>query len=1011
MPRGSAASSSSKRHNPHTHSILNQTNGSIVSAVKRPSRSRSSSNTAAPSALAQNAAAVYEPSPLGPGQQQSQQPHQNQLRQHQNSSTSDTSSVSSGEAGSDWSTKFDGTSSLEGTNDEMSMMYSNGGSGLAMGGEHRKIDINPNGDQARLFGVNTSTVLPSFPLLDSITLLIIFLQLPSTVLTIIHFLFATMTFVPPSTTLLSASTTSSFPSFTTLLLQGSAGSPSILTVIVADILVAIISIFLWPSARTLLIDFAQAVMAISLGAGNTGQTGGTLKNAAVCAGVLSGAKVIRNRYEFGDPWPMNAALGTGGHSVSPILGFTGISNNSASWVRNALAVHIVAQGAMRALRGWLIQRPVIAHNTDTGNMNPAIAFSSKDGSSLTGKQKDKDPETGSVITPSPLPVSSLETGKKKKKQNTIVRGRQPLWAALASTVVHIAKEVEQSHAVSEATSPEDEAASGAKGSKTLGLEGRVWITNIASTEISFGAGYFAGFNVDDGGAYPDGGNHGGQSAITGGKNDFVPFFVRVNGIVWPQTDIRAPGGAVDVERGDIPEHKDEVWIVDISGLTPATEYDFEFVKSKGGLAFYQTSACTMPAQGKCCSSLTKGEYVAEHNLSTASSVTAAVPPPVPSSRPLSPVTTLLNTLSQANATLAEQKARLKRTKKENNRRLASIRAEIDTLKSRLGSGDKGEERARRRVLSLREFVRRAEEEMAKMTAELERLQNIPEEVEKEWKLKKQLLLEVQTRLQQVENQAEEAKTAASRQATAIETEAASVASKQEKLSARLAKLKADMERLNTENTAAREEKAKKQAERDALVKHRAAMDAEFSEAIGKMEKKMQEYRTQSSENWGMAIAYESAAQQASLYPPSTPEGGLPTSRGLIGPNGSSTSLLAKPNTTVSTPPGFGPIINPHTAAITSPNRQRASSLFSGEAGHTNSSEILSTDRAHFPSLATYGGFGSAAFDGGLRRANSHNGKLPFGGVGGPLNASPSLDKFRKGSGGSTGRLMVFGDQH
>ncbi|KAI5808765.1 hypothetical protein DFH27DRAFT_239426 [Peziza echinospora] len=993
MPRGSAASSSSKRHNPHTHSILSQTNGSIVSAVKRPARSRSSSNTAAPSASAQNGAAAYEPSPLGSGQQHTQHLHQSHHRQHQSSSTSDTSSVTSGEAGSDWSTKFDGATTLEGLNDEMSMLYSNGVNGLAMGGEHRKIDINPSTDQARLFGVNTSTVLPSFPLLDSITLLIIFLQLPSTVLTIIHFLFATMTFVPPSTTLLSASTASSLPSFTTLLLQGSAGSPSILTVIVADILVAIISIFLWPSARILLIDFAQAVMAISLGAGNTGQTSGTLKNAAVCAGVLSGAKVIRNRYEFGDPWSMSAGLGSGGHSVSPILGFTGISNNSASWVRNALAVHIVAQGAMRALRGWLIQRPAIAHNSDSGAMNPAISFPPKDGSSLTGKQKDKDPEAGSVITSSPLPTP-VENGKKKKKQNTIVRGRQPLWAALASTVVHIAKEVEQSHAVSEATSPEDEAASGSKGSKAPGLEGRVWITNIASTEISFGSGYFPGFNSDDSAVvYPDGGNHSGQNAVAGGKNDFVPFFVRVNGIAWPQTDIHHPGNVADVERGDISENRDEVWVIDISGLTPATEYDFEFVKSKGGLAFYQTSACTMPAQ--------------------ASSITAAVPPPVPSSRPLSPVTTLLNTLSQANSTLTEQKARIKRTKKENNRRLASIRTEIDTLKSRLGSGDKGEERARRRVLSLREFVRRAEEEVAKMTAELERLENIPEEVEKEWKLKKQLLLEEQNRLQLVENQAEEAKAAAGRQASAIETEAAAVSSKQEKLSARLAKLKADMERLTAENTAAREEKTRKQAERDALVKHRAAMDAEFSEAIGKMEKKMQEYRTQSSENWGLAIALENAAaQQASLYPPSTPEGGLPTARGPIGPNGSSTSILAKPNTTVSAPPGFGPIINPHPATLSSPHRQRSSSLFSGDGGLTNHSDLLSTDRPHFQSLNnTYGGFGNAAFDGGLKRANSHNGKHPFGSVG-PLNsAAPGLEKFRKGSGGSTGRLMVFGDQH
>lgn len=476
----------------------------------------------------------------------------------------------------------------------MNMVYSNGLNGLPVGGEHRKIDINPSGDKARVTG--GGTVLSSFPLLDSITLLIIFLQLPSTVLTIIHFLFATMTFVPPSTTLLSASTTSSFPSFTTLLLQGSAGSPSILTVIVADILVAIISIFLWPSARTLLIDFAQAVMAISLGAGNTGQSGGTLKNAAVCAGVISGVKVIRNSYEFNDPWSV-APHHFQNNSTSPTIGFTGISTG---WVRNALAVHIVAQGAMRALRGWLIHRPISGAG-DSNSSNSVAAVSAKEGNSITGKQKDKDPESGTTISATPpLPISGsvIEGGRRKKKQNSIVRSRQPLWAALASTVVHIAKEVEQSQAVSEAANFEDEAVSGSSEHKAHALEGRVWITNIGSTEVNFGAGQFSFTSVEEGEVNGYGDGHSIVSATGSGKSVYIPFFVRVNGIAWPQTDIYKPEKEGDVESADVVDRKDEVWAIDITGLTPATEYDFEFVKSKGGQAFYQTSACTLPAQGK-----------------------------------------------------------------------------------------------------------------------------------------------------------------------------------------------------------------------------------------------------------------------------------------------------------------------------------------------------------------------------------------------------------------------------
>lgn len=505
--------------------------------------------------------------------------------------------MSSADWGTDWGAKANGSAYGDDPGENMNMVYSNGLNGLAGGMEHRKIDIKPSGNKPKTSG---GTVLSSFPLLDSITLLIVFLQLPSTVLTIIHFLFATMTFVPPSTTLLSASTVSTLPSFTTLLLQGSAGSPSILTVIVADILVAIISIFLWPSARALLIDFAQAVMAISLGAGNTGQTGGTLKNAAVCAGVISGVKVIRNSYDFKDPWSVAPHTLPSHHSTSPVIGFTGIST---SWVRNALAVHIVAQGAMRALRGWLIHRP-ISGSGDSTTSNSVATTAAKEGTLLSNKQKDKDPESGTTVSttaPSPTPPMGTSTDgtKKKKKLNSIVRSRQPLWAALASTVVHIAKEVEQSQAVSEATHPDDDSFSGPSEQKFHALEGRVWITSIGSTEINFGAGHFPYTNTEeDAVSRCEDLGHSGPSIVTSTKGDGIPFFVRVNGIAWTQTDIYKPERDGDVESADMVNRKNEAWTIDIAGLTPATEYDFEFVKSKGGQAFYQTSACTMPAQGK-----------------------------------------------------------------------------------------------------------------------------------------------------------------------------------------------------------------------------------------------------------------------------------------------------------------------------------------------------------------------------------------------------------------------------
>jgi len=308
-----------------------------------------------------------------------------------------------------------------------------------------------------------------------------------------------------------------------------------------------------------------------------------------------------------------------------------------------------------------------------------------------------------------------------------------------------------------------------------------------------------------------------------------------------------------------------------------------------------------------------------------------------------------------------------------------------------------------------------------MTAELGKLENIPDAVEQEWKEKRRLWSEEQKRLEAVESKVEEAKAAADRHASAFETEAASLSAKQERLTTRLAKLKADMVKLKRENTAAQEGKARKEADRETLVKHRAAMDVEFSEAISKMEKKMQEYRTQSSENWGMVMALENAAalqaqQAASAFPPSTPEGGLPGTRGSLGPVGSTPSTAAPMSAiAVSTPPGFGSVVSNPNTNFSRPRRERASSMFTGENGTPSLSDIIPGERPLLPSLNSFGGFGNGAFDNTIKRSNSQNTRSSFGSIG-ALNAAPGFERLGisgaigKGSGGP-GKLVVFGEQH
>jgi hypothetical protein len=918
MPRSSAGASSSKRQGLHHH----HSNG-LVPPVKRPSRSGSTSNGSVVSTTA-------SPNP-SPSQQVAAAANQFQP-------ATANGGVTNGYANG-WDGKAPGRRYSDGLESDLSEGFQNSVNGAGTA-EHRQIDINPSGKTTVMTSRVPSTVLSSFPLLDTITLLIIFLQLPSTVLTIIHFLFASLTFVPPSTTLLSASTTSSLPSLTNLLLQGSNGAPSLLTIIFADILVALLSMFLWPSARVFLIDFAQAVIAISMGAGHATQSGGTLRNAVVCAGVMGGVKVVQGRFKLSDAWD-----GIQPHSESflggPSSELVGRIGSSAGWIRSAIAIHIVAQGVMRATRRWLIGRP------DTTDASTPNLTNSKEPLPL-GKQKDKDPEAAAGALSQPLERESSTAGtsggrRKKKNQIQHIRDNQPLWATMASAIVHIAKEVEQSQISSEA-SISNPIETGATNDSALsnGEDVRVWITKIGSTDIGFSASFFG---AKSGGEEMYGMNGVVTNGTDGsGKDGTFPLFVRVNGIVWPQTDIyKATGsGDIDGENGEAMGVAEDEWTIDITGLTGATEYDFEFVK-KGLQVVYKTSACTIPAaQGMCIDTQILIELGSD--LVLASSAAAPAATQQQPSRPLSPITTLLNTLAQANSCLLEQKNRLKVVKKTHKGTLSDIRKEIEKHRSLLGN-DRGEERAFRRNLALKEAIKRAEEENEKMLRELSELENVPETMKAEWKEKKRLWREERSRLLTAQNQAGEAKAAADRQAQAVESETASLATKKERLSAKLTKLRADLEKAGQEISQEAEAREKRQLGREALQAHRTSLEKEFTEAIYRMEVKMHEHHLKSQENWAAYRASEAALlqQQQSQLPPSTPDG-LHSNHGSMH---------------VATPPGLV-LQNQHAPISTPNNRERSMSIFSDGSVITNMSELERSESLQNPNydIGSNSGHGS-----------------------------------------------------
>lgn len=112
-----------------------------------------------------------------------------------------------------------------------------------------------------------SSILKSCPAYDTIAMLILLLQLPPIFLTLVQALFASLTFMPPT----GVSMTSVFSLFDVF--QGSAGTPSLSTMIAVDALCLAGWFCLWNWARNFALDLAQVQIAITLGGGNAGKTG------------------------------------------------------------------------------------------------------------------------------------------------------------------------------------------------------------------------------------------------------------------------------------------------------------------------------------------------------------------------------------------------------------------------------------------------------------------------------------------------------------------------------------------------------------------------------------------------------------------------------------------------------------------------------------------------------------------------------------------------------------------
>ncbi len=638
---------------------------------------------------------------------------------------------------------------------------------------HRQIDVNLAKNPAVHRDTSALsfmiTVLKSCPLYDTIAILIVLLQIPPAFLTVVHLLFATMTFVPPST----AGSSFGFAD----IFEGTLGTPSVATLVAVDALVLMVWLFLWSPLQDLSLDLAQTVIALTLGGGTQGKGSG-FQNAMFCLGIVGASHYVKNSRgvrasRFG--WLFSGSEGEG-REKGEIGGFV--------WVRTIVAVHILTQGIVRYIRDWYLKR----ERKDKGRAvtDPeAGAAVAVDGSSV--------PSTA-VTTPEGEADKSPPNPKKKKKASALIRIRQPLWSAIASTKIVMAKEYETSRQAAESGLGLGLSDANNLGSAPFGNEAdRIWITYVGFDEVRLSTSYFSP---------PD------SIPATDSSTDVSkPFYVRVNKTVWQPTRITPI---------DDPDNNTEVrYYGEVFGLAPFSNYDIEFVSTISGEPLFSTSVRTMAAPvdpTKAASSLAASSIIATN-------LTNTIPR---SSRPDSPTTTLRNSILTAEAKLAEEKNRQKRERKEIKSKLHTLRKEIERLGAGVANMGGNDDKLRMKVVQSNLHAKQADDAVEAMISELEELEEKSAvEVSRQWKMEKAVWSEEKETHKSSRTKFHEAKTSASDSIAALTSELQALQQKRERMQSRIARLNGELERISDANARGLDEAQRKE-------KGRAAKDADHA---------------------------------------------------------------------------------------------------------------------------------------------------------------------------------------
>ncbi|RKF64230.1 Ubiquitination network signaling protein acrB [Erysiphe neolycopersici] len=770
---------------------------------------------------------------------------------------------------------------------------------------HRQIDVNATKNLAvhRDLGHLSFaiTILRSCPLSDTLAILIVLLQIPPTFLSVIQLLFATLTFVP--------STSVATSNFTyTDILQGTISTPTFTTILFLDFAVLLVWLFLWIPLQEVALDMVQAVIAITLG-GASSCKGAVIKNIFWCFGIIGASHFFRTgslknqsfRGIISSNHPDTLNLN---NPIGPVIRSNG---RKYGLIRLVLGIHILTQGVVQFVWDFYARR--YHHNIPSTNFGDSEAAKlAINLSTDTSISQIKEVEPSTILETKRTDPKTVM----KNKDCTLARNHQPLWAALASTKIVMVKEYETSHAAAESAGANTTRMNNLGSAPFSSEKDKIWITYVGSDEISFSTSFFSTFQPND----QDEATNLGDSTIDNSK----PFYVKVNNATWEPIKIFTM-----TEPAQKPGPSTR-WSGVVFGLTPMSNYNFDFISTVDKSLIFSTSVRTLQLP------ISEDGMLLNAKNGTCSG---------------SPYPALKTSIAQVSKKLEEDRQRQKSSRKELRAKLNSVRKEFERLITSIASTGGNDDKMRQKVQQSTLHMRQADEATAILITQIENIDSIPRD---ETSLYSESKNEIQSQREKHKNACSEInsrKQSAERGIQALKLDLSNLKQKSETRNQRLNILKAKYESILDANAKGFDEAKRRESEREIKRNDRAKIQAFYIERLQSINSRIFDGQVALQ---AVATAIETLLQvQKDNYPGHSPTLSSRNSSGLGGDSVSLNSSIQPGNypwtTQVNCSNAFsGSGVLPLTSTtvpsrkLGSRNRDRSSSLLSNVSKFTQSSD-------------------------------------------------------------------------